>query len=135
MSAGCEVVNEGNSRIELSNERDAHRLPLARIVNTLSAEPLALQNAVTEEGLSRPQAAAARRSRCTRSRIGRRMRYWADSYFFSLIVSVVVSAQGASGPNCANCPGSATGWPQLDSMIFSAYTPGRGANVQSSIRM
>lgn len=60
MSAVCEVVNEGDSRIELSSERDAHGVRLARIVNTLSSDSSGLQKAVTEEGLAVMRAAGAR---------------------------------------------------------------------------
>lgn len=60
MSAVCEVVNEGDSRIELGKGRDRWRMPLASIINNLSPESLALQKSITDEGHAVLHAAGAR---------------------------------------------------------------------------
>ena len=59
MSAVCEFVNEGDSRIELAEKRDAYGLRLGRIVNTLSPEGLTLQKTVSEQGIAILRAAGA----------------------------------------------------------------------------
>lgn len=59
MGSFCEVVNEGDNRIELSTQKDRHGIPLARIVNTLSAASLALAQAMRDEGLAIMRAAGA----------------------------------------------------------------------------
>lgn len=62
MSSLCEVVNEGDSRIELAEKRDQYGAALARIVNTLSPSSLALAKAVTDEGLAVMRAAGSKES-------------------------------------------------------------------------
>lgn len=60
MSAVCETLPHPQRRIELDSRRDAFGLPLARIVNSLDRDAIALHEYATQEGLRIMKAAGAR---------------------------------------------------------------------------
>ncbi|MCL4791357.1 MAG: GMC family oxidoreductase [Gammaproteobacteria bacterium] len=60
MSAVAETVFERDNRVELSDQRDRFGVPLARLVNTFSANSLALWKLAITDGHALMQAAGAR---------------------------------------------------------------------------
>ncbi|MCU0757830.1 MAG: GMC family oxidoreductase [Steroidobacteraceae bacterium] len=60
LSAVCETLPSAARRIELAEERDRHGVPLARIVNVLDADALALHAHANAEGRRVLEAAGAR---------------------------------------------------------------------------